>query len=79
MRKFKNAMKRKFNKETEKHGNSWKIVELYKLREYLKNHVFKWLSNNKYQDNPIQENLDLIDIANYCYIIYERNQERLEK
>jgi len=65
---FIKEMREKFNKESKKHGNSWKTVEIYKLRCFLKEHVDKWLDN----DDSKQEIFDLLDIANYCMMIFNR-------
>jgi len=58
----------KFRKESEIHKDSWKFIEIYKLRRFLKEHVNKWINNI----NTEKENLDLIDLINYCIMIIER-------
>lgn len=70
---FLKEMKKKFNKERNKHKDSWKTVNLYILRSSLKQHVKKWFNNYIDNiDNPIQEISDLIDISNYCMMIFNR-------
>lgn len=69
---FMERIEEKFNKEDKKHGDSWKTVEIYKLRRFLKQHVDKWLDNHNSKVDPNQETLDLIDIANYCMMLFHR-------
>jgi len=75
---FMKIMENKFKIENKKHGDSWKTVEIYKLRRFLKQHVDKWVDNlNK--ENLKQEILDLIDIANYCVMISYRIKNKKEE
>lgn len=69
---FMKQMKLKFQKEEEKHEDSWKTVEIYKLRRFLKQHTEKWLDNVNSRRNEEKEIPDLLDIANYCVMLFHR-------
>ena len=74
--KFMRKMEEKFNKESKKHGDSWKTITIIRLRRFLKQHIDKWLDNINSKDNSKQEILDLIDIANYCLMISHRLEKK---
>lgn len=70
---FLKEMEKKFNKEKEKHKDSWKITDINKLRIFLKQHVDKWIDNYIFSKKNLQQEIsDLIDISNYCMMIFNR-------
>lgn len=67
---FKKEMMIKFIKKEKDFSNSWKNCNFNNLIELLNQHVFKFLINFSYGNYKMKD--DLIDIANYCLMIYSR-------
>lgn len=76
---FIKEMEIEFNRNNKRHGNSWKTTSLYVLKDLLKNHVKKfnnnfldYFSNIKTDKKRKKLQNDLLDIANYCLILFKR-------
>lgn len=74
--KFAEVMETKMRKMDDVKSDSWKDVNLPRLRGGLSLEIEEWKRtlNEEEGNNINEENEELVDIANFCCMVFSRNK-----